>query len=91
MKISPIVRILFFIITFTTIYLAPWWLCILLSATGILFFRMYELVFLGVLLDALYPQELFTILHTGYLFTSILLITISISWVLTKEVRFLDN
>ena len=91
MKISFLFRIFLFGIALITLYLAPWWITIPVAITGIVIFHLYELTFIGVLLDALYPQELFAFSSTGYLFTSILLLSVSASWVITKELRVLNN
>ena len=75
--------------TLIGVYVLPWWIPISVAFLGILIFRLYEFVIIGTLIDALYPQELFLFVNTGYFFTSLLLLTITASWILTRKIRIL--
>ena len=81
-------RILLLLVIFGAVFVTPWWCSIFFAGCAILFLHIYEAVFAGVLLDALYAGHLFSFTITEYIFTSLLLLLVSVSWVLGKEMNF---
>ena len=55
---TPVIRLLFFIITFTLVVILPWWVSAILLALLTIYFPFYiEVLFFGFLIDTLYSVQ----------------------------------
>ena len=86
-----LVRVLLFCFVTLTAVTGPWWLSFGVAIIHILFFKMYEVVFAGLVLDTLFAGEGFSFFAGDFLFTSILLCLISFSLLFLQRFRSIGS
>lgn len=80
-------RICILLVLFVMALIAPWWVSMFFAFILIVFFTMYEAVLVGLILDSLFASVNLRLNVTEYTYTSLLLLTITLSWFLSNQVR----
>jgi hypothetical protein len=80
-------RICILLVLFVMALIAPWWVSMFFAFILIVFFTMYEAVLVGLILDSLFASVNLRLNVTEYMYTSLLLLTITLSWFLSNQVR----
>ena len=80
-------RIAILVTLFIIAVVTPWWISAPFAIILVLFFNIYEAVFVGILLDAMYAHESLATSISDYAFTTVLLLSVTFSWFLTGHMR----
>jgi hypothetical protein len=71
-----IFRVVFGVVLIISAFVLPWWVSFILSLIGLFSFRrLYEVVFVGIILDSLYPIP-FSIWGFDFIFTLFFIIAL---------------
>ncbi|KKS30575.1 MAG: hypothetical protein UV60_C0001G0012 [Parcubacteria group bacterium GW2011_GWA2_43_11] len=88
---SLLVRILLFCTVILTAIIGPWWFSFGLAVVLLIFFKYYEVVLGGLILDILFAGEGFSLAVGDFLFTIILLFMISFSLLFLQRFRSISS
>lgn len=88
---STLIRILLFSFVVLTAFTGPWWLSFGTAVVLILFFKFYEALFAGVVLDILFAGEGYSFFVGDFVFSSILLCMVSFSLLFLQRFRTINT
>lgn len=72
-------------------FLCPWWLAVGLALLLIIFFKSYEVILCGLILDSMYANGNTFSKFGEYLYTATMLFSISISWLVAPYIRGIEK
>lgn len=82
-----LLRIVLFLLVITTAFTGPWWFSFGFAAVLIILADQYEVILGGIILDIIFADEGFSLPVGDFIFTSILLVLVSVSWALSHQIR----
>ncbi len=86
-----ILRVLLMTILFLSTLMVPYWITLVVSVIFILLFGMYESILVGITIDVIYANNTGNFLNTGFFYTALLLILISIHYTISKNIRSISK
>lgn len=84
-------RVLLFLCCVLFVFIAPWWVAFTVSISLLMYYRWYEMVVIGLMLDALFTVPEYFYFKTAFPFTALLLVCISVVWFLSLYIGGTHN